>query len=100
MSDITERARAAGINVDMHRRIGECVEDDIVKLNIIYATTQSASRSGRSPRDIFILREGCAEETDFGKAGDISPGWWAVHDGATKFFLSSRIMQLRRAGMN
>eukprot|EP01047_Picozoa_sp_COSAG01_P104763 COSAG01_NODE_34050_length_554_cov_1.261538_1_plen_83_part_10 len=39
MSDITELARAAGHDVDMHEIIGVCVDDEIFDPEIFYATT-------------------------------------------------------------
>ena len=50
MSEIADLARAAGHDVEMHELIGALVDDDMVDIDIVYATTQQKSRAGRSRR--------------------------------------------------
>ena len=92
-----EDARRDGHDTEMHEHVLEFFDDDVKHFRVIYGTTQKKSYAGRRIRYVIVQDEGAVYETDLGKEGDTRPGWWCLHDGRRKFFLSERILDITLA---
>jgi hypothetical protein len=93
-STYLDDARRDGHDIGKHMEVLDFVDDGVTHFRIVYDTTQRNSAQGRSVRNIIIEREGAVHETDFGKADDTRPGWWAIQDGVDKFFVSERLIDI------
>jgi hypothetical protein len=69
-------------------------------LTMRYGTTNSETSAGGDPRHIYIIRPEKVSETEYGAAGDDTPGWWAWHDGRQKFFVTQRIRTVEVANQD
>ena len=72
-----------------------CTPGALVRVE--YGTTNQETTKGRSVRCVTLDRRGTVSETTYGKADDVSPGWWvrerAGETVLTKFFLDRRIRE-------
>jgi hypothetical protein len=67
-------------------------------LLITYATVNPLSTTGSKERLLRFLRSGTVSETPYGRANDMTPGWWAVNtdvlpdnwDDEAKFYRTDR----------
>ena len=70
-----------------------CIAGALVRIE--YGTTNQATAKGLSVRCVTLDRRGTVSETTYGKADDLSPGWWVRERAGEavlkKFFLDRRI---------
>ena len=62
---------------------------------IRYRTTQFGSVPETKWRCVKVERAGLVCETDYGRDDDFRHGYWCYHGGILKFFLLSRILEVR-----
>ena len=73
-----------------------------IKINALvrleYRTTNQQTTKGRNIRCVTVEKQGCVNETVYGKRDDLRRGWWVQErDGRAverKFFLNQRILEV------